>query len=88
MPPFLQVRFFEKLLLELPNDYIDLGLFDLKHLILQISSLLHQLLLFAHQLLRLVLVLINLGRPKHLLGEHIPLLPTIRGLVLICEEHV
>ena len=74
-------------MLELPNDYVDLGLFNLKHLILEIPRLLHQLLLLAHQLLRLVLIFINLGRPIHLLW-HIPLQPSIRRLVLICVEHV
>jgi hypothetical protein len=74
-------------LLELPNDYVDLGLFNLKHLILEIPRLLHQFLLLAHQLLRLILILINLCRPIHLLG-HIPLQPSIRRLVLICVEHV
>lgn len=71
----------------MPYDYVDLGLFNLKHLILQILRLPHQLLLLAHQLLRLVLILVNLGRPTHLLG-HIPLQPPIRCLVLICVEHV
>jgi hypothetical protein len=52
-----------------------------------LNDTLHQLLLLAQQLLRLVLILINLGRPISLLG-HIPLLPSIRRLVLICVEHV
>ena len=77
-------------MLELPNDYVDLGLFNLKHLILQIPRLLHQLLLLPHQLLRLVLILIDFGVPIHLLWEHIPLLSSsIRRQVLICRvEHV
>ena len=75
-------------MLELPNDYVDLGLFNLKHLILEIPRLLHQLLLLPQQLLSLVLILINLGRPIHLLGHIHLLVPAIGWQVLICVKHV
>lgn len=75
-------------MLELPDDYVDLGLFNLKHLILEIPRLLHQLLFLPQQLLGLVLILINLGSPIHLLGHIHPLVPSIGRQVLICVEHV